>query len=40
MRIVILANSGVGLVRFRKELLEMLCKEHELYIVLPRGELI
>ena len=40
MRIVILANSDVGLVRFRKELVEMLCKEHELYIVLPRGELI
>ena len=40
MRIVILTNADIGLYKFRKELVEMLCKEHEVYIVLPQGEFI
>lgn len=40
MRIVILTNADIGLYKFRKELVEKLCKEHEVYIVLPEGELI
>lgn len=38
MRIVILANAGIGLFKFRKELVEKLCKEHEVFIVLPEDE--
>ena len=38
MRLVILTNAGIGLYKFRKELLELLCKEHEVFIVLPDGE--
>lgn len=37
MRILILANNDVGLYKFRKELLERLLKEHEVYISLPQG---
>ena len=40
MRIVILTNADIGLYKFRKELIEQLCKEHEVYIVLPEGEYI
>ena len=40
MRIVILTNADIGLYKFRKELVEQLCKEHEVYIVLPNGEFI
>ena len=40
MRIVILTNADIGLYKFRKELVEKLCKEHEVYIVLPEGEFI
>lgn len=40
MRIVILTNADIGLYKFRKELIEQLCKEHEVYIVLPKGEFI
>lgn len=40
MRILILANADIGLYKFRKELVEQLCKEHEVYIVLPDGEFI
>lgn len=37
MRILILANNDVGLYKFRKELLERLLVEHEVYISLPNG---
>lgn len=37
MKILILANYDVGLYKFRKELLETLLKEHEVYISLPVG---
>ena len=40
MRIVILTNADIGLYKFRKELVEELCKDHEVYIVLPDGEFI
>lgn len=40
MRIVILTNADVGLYRFRKELIEELCKSNEVYIVLPNGDFI
>ena len=40
MRIAILTNADIGLYKFRKELVELLCKEHEVYIVLPSGEYI
>ncbi len=41
MRILILANSDVGLYKFRKELIEaLLSLKHEVYISLPRGEFI
>lgn len=38
MRIMVLANFDGGLYKFRKELLERLVKEHEVYICLPEGE--
>lgn len=37
MRIIILANSDLGLYKFRSELVEELVKDHELYICLPDG---
>lgn len=37
MKVLILANYDVGLYKFRKELLETLLKEHEVYISLPAG---
>jgi galacturonosyltransferase len=40
MKIVVLANSSSGLYGFRKELLEELLKEHEVYICVPNGECI
>lgn len=40
MKIVVLANSDVGLYQFRKELIEELLKENKVYISLPYGELI
>lgn len=40
MRIVILTNADIGLYKFRKELVEQLCKSNEVYIVLPDGKLI
>lgn len=40
MKIMILANSGGGLYRFRKELLEELLKQHEVSICLPEGDFI
>lgn len=38
MRILILANNDVGLYKFRKELIEELTKQNEVYICLPDGE--
>lgn len=35
MRIVILTNAGIGLYKFRKELVQNLCKNNEVYIILP-----
>ena len=40
MRFVILTNADIGLYKFRKELIEMLCSENEVYIILPRGDYI
>ena len=40
MRIVILANADIGLYKFRRELLQKLCQNNEVYIVLPDGEFI
>ena len=40
MKILILTNLDVGLYQFRKELLEKLLKNHEVYISLPYGELV
>ena len=39
-KILILANNGVGLYKFRKELIQKLLKTNEVYISLPYGELI
>lgn len=38
MRILLLANIDMGLYKFRRELLEMLVKEHEVYFCVPDGE--
>ena len=38
MRVLIIANADIGLYKFRKELLEELVKENEVYIALPKGE--
>lgn len=40
MRVLILANSDIGLYKFRKELIEELLKEHKVFICLPNGEFI
>ena len=40
MRILILANNDVGLFKFRKELIEVLLKENEVYISLPYGKFV
>lgn len=40
MRILVLSNFALGLYKFRKELLEILCKENDVYIALPDGEFI
>lgn len=40
MRILILANNDVGLYKFRKELMETLVKENEVYACLPKGDMI
>lgn len=40
MHIAILTNADMGLYKFRKELIEQLCKDHEVYIVLPDGNYI
>ena len=39
MRILIIANSDIGLYKFRRELIEELIKRNnELYIAAPEGE--
>lgn len=40
MRVMILANNDVGLYKFRKELVEALVKENEVYICLPNGDFV
>lgn len=40
MKILILANNDVGLYQFRKELIEQLLKDREVFISLPFGELV
>lgn len=40
MRVMILANNDVGLYKFRKELVEELLKDNEVYICLPDGEFV
>lgn len=40
MKAMILANNDVGLYKFRKELLEELNKNHEVYICLPYGKFV
>lgn len=40
MRVMILANNDIGLYKFRKELIEELVKDNEVYICLPTGEYI
>ncbi len=37
MKILFLANSDSGLFKFRRELLEKLCTNHEVYISIPEG---
>lgn len=37
MKILIVANNDVGLYKFRKELLQTLVKQHDVYISLPDG---
>lgn len=39
-KILILANNDIGLYKFRKELIEELLLDHEVYISLPRGEFV
>lgn len=38
MKVLIIANNDIGLYKFRKELLEELVKENEVFIALPKGE--
>lgn len=38
MRVLILANYDVGLYKFRRELLEALVKEHDVFFCVPDGE--
>ena len=40
MKIMVLSNSDIGLYKFRKELLDRLCEENEVTIVLPKGEFV
>ncbi|WP_010276828.1 glycosyltransferase family 4 protein [Paenibacillus senegalensis] len=39
-KVLILANNDVGLYKFRKELIQKLTKEYEVYISLPHGEFV
>ena len=38
MKVLILANNDVGLYKFRKELIETLLKDNEVFISLPSGD--
>ena len=38
MKILVLTNFGMGLYKFRRELLEVLCGNNEVYVALPDGE--
>lgn len=38
VKILILSNNDIGLWKFRKELIERLIKEHEVYVSIPQGE--
>ena len=40
MKVLILANHDIGLYQFRKELIQELLKENEVFISLPDGEFI
>lgn len=40
MKVLVLANADIGLYKFRRELMEQLCAEHEVHIALPDGEFI
>lgn len=40
MRVLILANNDLGLYKFRKEIIEALLKDNEVFICLPNGEYI
>ena len=40
MKVMIIANNDIGLYKFRKELIEALVKDNEVYICLPNGEYI
>lgn len=40
MKILILANNDVGLFKFRRELIQELLKEHEVFISLPYGKMV
>lgn len=40
MKILVLANNDIGLYKFRKELLEKLVEDNEIYICLPDGEFV
>lgn len=40
MRILILTNNDLGLYKFRKELIEKLATDYDVYICLPNGEYI
>ena len=40
MKVLVLANADIGLYKFRRELMEKLCAEHEVHIALPSGEFI
>ena len=40
MKILIAANNDVGLYKFRRELIEELLKQHEVYISLPYGDFV
>ena len=37
MKVLILANSDSGLYKFRRELLEALTKDHQVFMCLPDG---
>lgn len=38
MKVMIITNSGIGLYKFRKELIEALMRENEVYICMPQGD--